>query len=62
MADYLAANPDATVCLETEFPDRSDGLILFEEATGYEVPQDQIEILDTGLIYTETAERRLRLR
>ena len=28
--------------------------MLFEEATGYEVPTDQIQILDTGLIYTET--------
>lgn len=55
MADYLEANPDASVCLETEFPDRPDGLILFEEATGYTVPQSQIQILDTGLIYTETA-------
>ena len=55
MADYLAANPDSTVCMETEFPDRPDGLVLFEEATGYEVPQSQINILDTGLIYTETA-------
>lgn len=56
MADYLKANPDATLCLETEFPDRPDGLILFEEATGYTVPQSQIKILDTGLIYTETAQ------
>jgi osmoprotectant transport system substrate-binding protein len=55
MADYLEANPDASVCMETEFPDRPDGLVLFEEATGYEVPQEQIQILDTGLIYTETA-------
>ncbi len=55
MADYLKANPDATLCLETEFPDRPDGLILFEDATGYTVPQSQIKILDTGLIYTETA-------
>ncbi|GAB4085537.1 glycine betaine ABC transporter substrate-binding protein [Myceligenerans cantabricum] len=56
MADYLEANPDAVVCMETEFPDRPDGLVLFEEATGYEVPQSQIQILDTGLIYTETAD------
>ncbi len=56
MADYLAANPDATLCLESEFPSRPDGLILFEGATGYEVPDDQIEILDTGVIYTETAQ------
>jgi osmoprotectant transport system substrate-binding protein len=55
MADYLAANPDATVCLETEFPDRPDGLILFEEATGYTVPDSQMQILETGLVYTETA-------
>jgi len=55
MADYLAATPDASVCMETEFPDRPDGLILFEDATGYTVPDSQIQILDTGLIYTETA-------
>lgn len=55
MADHLAANPDAVLCLESEFPDRPDGLILFEEATGYEVPDDQVTILDTGIIYSETA-------
>ena len=55
MADYLKANSDAKLCLETEFPNRPDGLILFEKATGYTVPQSQIDILDTGLIYTETA-------
>ena len=54
MADYLKANPNATLCLETEFPNRPDGLILFENATGYTVPQSQIKILDTGLIYTQT--------
>lgn len=54
MAAYLKENPDTTVCMETEFPDRPDGLVLFEEATGYEVPQSQIQILETGLIYTET--------
>lgn len=56
MADYLEANPDATVCLESEFPDRSDGLVLFEKDTGYKIPQKQIKILETGLIYTQTAE------
>ena len=45
MADYLAATPDASLCMETEFPDRPDGLILFTEATGYAVPQSQIQIL-----------------
>jgi osmoprotectant transport system substrate-binding protein len=54
MADYLKANPSAKVCMETEFPDRPDGLILFEKATGYKVPSSQTQILDTGLIYTQT--------
>lgn len=56
MADYLEANPDATVCMETEFPDRVDGLVLWEDATGYELPNSQSQILDTGLIYTETSD------
>ncbi len=55
MFDYVAANPDSVVCMESEFPDRPDGLVLFEEGTGVTIPQEQIQILDTGLIYTETA-------
>lgn len=55
MAAYLKENPDAKVCMETEFPDRSDGLVLWETATEFEIPKDQISILDTGVIYTETA-------
>jgi len=41
--------------MESEFPDRPDGLILTETATGIEEPADQQSILDTGVIYTETA-------
>jgi osmoprotectant transport system substrate-binding protein len=55
MADYLAANEDASVCLESEFPSRDDGLVLFENATGFDIPESQIQILDTGIIYNETA-------
>jgi osmoprotectant transport system substrate-binding protein len=55
MADYLADNPDALVCMESEFPDRPDGLILFEQATDFTIPASQQQILDTGIIYTETA-------
>ena len=56
MFEYVRDNPDTTVCMEPEFPDRSDGLILFEEATGIEIQQSQTEILESGLIYTQTAE------
>lgn len=55
MATYLQENPDAKVCMESEFPDRSDGLVLWEEETGYDIPTSQQTILDTNVIYTETA-------
>ncbi len=55
MVDYLRDNPDATLCLESEFPSRSDGLVLTEEYAGYDIPDNQITILDTGVIYSETA-------
>jgi osmoprotectant transport system substrate-binding protein len=54
MAEYLAANPAAVACMESEFPDRPDGLILWEQHTGYDLPQSQQVILETGVIYTET--------
>ena len=55
MMEYVEANPDAVVCMESEYPDRPDGLILMETATGIELPDNQQRILDTGIIYTETA-------
>lgn len=55
MMEYVRDNPDAVVCMESEFPDRPDGLILTEEATGITLPAGQAQILDTGVIYTETA-------
>ncbi len=53
MGEYLDANPDATVCMESEFPDRSDGLVLWEEAGGYTI--EDFEVLDTNVIYNEIA-------
>ena len=55
MMEYVRDNPDTTVCMESEFPSRPDGLILTENATGIKLPVDQQLILDTGIIYTETA-------
>lgn len=46
MADYLEDNDDALVCVEPEFPDRSDGLVLFENETGYGVPESQLRVFD----------------
>ena len=55
MMEYVVDNPDAVVCMESEYPNRDDGLVLMETATGIEMPENQTLILDTGLIYTETA-------
>jgi osmoprotectant transport system substrate-binding protein len=55
MMEYVRDNPDASVCMESEFPTRPDGLILTENATGITLPANQQNILDTGVIYTETA-------
>jgi osmoprotectant transport system substrate-binding protein len=41
--------------MESEFPSRPDGLILTEVHTGIDLPDNQQRILDTGIIYTETA-------
>lgn len=55
MADYISEHPEAKVCLETEFPNRPDGMVLFEEATGTVIPDSQVQILETGVIYDQTA-------
>jgi osmoprotectant transport system substrate-binding protein len=56
MMEYVRDNPDTVVCMESEFPSRPDGLILTTTATGIDLPQSQQLILETGLIYQETAE------
>lgn len=55
MMEYVRDNPDAIVCMESEYPSRADGLILMETATGIDLAVSQQTILDTGIIYTETA-------
>jgi osmoprotectant transport system substrate-binding protein len=54
MMEFVNDNPDATVCMETEFPNRPDGLVLLEDATGLTIPDGQAETLETGVIYDET--------
>jgi osmoprotectant transport system substrate-binding protein len=55
MMEYVRDNPSTIVCMESEFPSRPDGLILTETFTGITLPDNQQRILDTGIIYTETA-------
>jgi len=55
MMEYVNENADATVCMEIEYPNRPDGLVLLEQATGLAIPDGQDQIMDTGVIYDETA-------
>lgn len=45
----------ATLCVESEFPGRDDGLPGMEETYGYEFPTDNVTVLDTGIVYEATA-------
>ncbi len=55
MADYIAANPDASVCkMESSSRTVQTGWCSTKRATGSTIPDDQISILDTNLIYPET--------
>jgi osmoprotectant transport system substrate-binding protein len=47
---------EATICVESEFSTRNDGLPGLEEAYGFEFPRNQITVLDTGVIYTQVAQ------
>jgi len=55
VAALVESNPaEATFCIESEFSTRDDGWPGLQEAYGMQVPEDNVALLDTGLIYTET--------
>jgi osmoprotectant transport system substrate-binding protein len=58
MGELLDEDPDAvTLCVESEFNVRDDGLPGMEEHYGFEVPGGNVTVLDTGVIYGATADR-----
>ncbi len=46
---------DQTFCIESEFSTRDDGWPGLKKAYGIDVPASNVSLLDTGVIYTETA-------
>lgn len=57
LGPILEENPESvTLCVESEFDVRNDGLPGMEELYGYEIPDDQISTLDTGVVYSATDE------
>jgi osmoprotectant transport system substrate-binding protein len=58
LGDLLEEDPDlVTLCIETEFAARDDGLPGMEAHYGFEIPSGNITTLDTGVIYSATADR-----
>ena len=58
MGELLDTDPDAvTLCVESEFNVRDDGLPGMEEHYGFEIPSGNVTVLDTGVIYGATADR-----
>ncbi|MFJ9250163.1 glycine betaine ABC transporter substrate-binding protein [Streptomyces sp. NPDC101776] len=54
VAALAAKNPGAvTVCVESEFANRADGLPGMEKAYGMDLPAKNITQMDTGIIYTQ---------
>ncbi len=45
---------DATVCVESEFNSRDDGLPGMEKIYGFEFPKDNVSLFDTGVVYQRT--------
>lgn len=56
VATLSHSNPGAvTVCVESEFANRADGLPGMEKAYGMSLPARSITQMDTGIIYTQAA-------
>ncbi|WP_430785249.1 glycine betaine ABC transporter substrate-binding protein [Actinoplanes sp. G11-F43] len=51
----LGTNPAAvTLCVESEFSTRDDGLPGLQKKYGFEIPAANVTVLDTGIVYTST--------
>lgn len=58
MANYIRSGQPGTVCVETEYNSRDDGLRGLQQAYGFQIPPDRLQVLATGVIYQATNEGR----
>ncbi|GAA4681979.1 glycine betaine ABC transporter substrate-binding protein [Nocardioides nanhaiensis] len=57
LATLIEEDPDAaTLCVESEFSARDDGLPGMEATYGYQFPSDNVTVLDTAIVYSAAAE------
>ncbi|GGQ29794.1 glycine betaine ABC transporter substrate-binding protein [Streptosporangium pseudovulgare] len=55
VAELAKTKPEeVTLCIETEFSTRDDGLPGLSKAYGMAIPKNRVSLLDTGVVYTET--------
>jgi osmoprotectant transport system substrate-binding protein len=55
LGTMLEENPEqVSLCVETEFNTRNDGLPGLEEHYGFDIPDGQVSVLDTGVVYSAT--------
>jgi osmoprotectant transport system substrate-binding protein len=55
LQQLVQSKPDqATFCIESEFSTRDDGWPGLQKAYGLSVPKNNVKLLDTGVIYSET--------
>ena len=58
MGELIETNPDAvTLCVESDFNVRNDGLPGMEAHYGFEIPVGNVTVFDAGVIYGATADR-----
>ncbi|OLL71115.1 L-proline glycine betaine binding ABC transporter protein ProX / Osmotic adaptation [Pseudonocardia sp. Ae168_Ps1] len=56
MAAYLRSGQPGSVCVETEYNSRADGLRGLQQAYDMEIPRDRTEVVEQGLIFQSTAD------
>lgn len=55
ISDLKGLDPSKlTLCVESEFSTRDDGLPGLKKAYGLDIPKDNVTVLDTGIVYTST--------
>lgn len=54
MANYVRSGKPGSVCVQTEYNSRDDGLRGMQAAYGFRIPPDRLQVLATGVIYDST--------
>jgi osmoprotectant transport system substrate-binding protein len=58
MAAYIRSGQPGSLCIETEYQNRDDGLAGLQRTYGFQAPPDQLRVLQTGAIYQTTADQK----